>query len=351
MAFSRPTLDVLKARIRADINARVPGADTRMPFSVLGVLADVIAGAVHLLYGFLDWISRQIHPDTADDEWLLRHGDVRDIQRIAATKAQGDVVFSGTNGVDIPPATTMQRADGVMFVTDALVTVAVGSATVSATAVDAGVGGVTLPGVPLTLVSPIAGIDSIGVVDVAGLTGGADEESVDAYRVRVLARWRQPTQGGNTNDYITWANEVAGITRAWVYPLENGDGTLVVRFMMDDTYGDGIPLAGDVVTLQAHLDIKRPVIAIVTAAAPTAKPIDMAISITPDTAQIRADAEAEINDLFRRRAMPGGSIYLSQINEAVSISEGEEDHTITGLVADVTSLPSEIPVVGVITWL
>jgi len=315
------------------------------------VFAYVLAGAFHLQYGFLVWISRQILPDTADEGWLLRHGDLRDIPRTPATKSQGDVVFTGTDGFNVPAGTRLQSTESVVFVTDALVTIAASTATVSVTALDAGVGGVMLPGVPLTLTQPIANINSTAIVDVAGLTGGADQQSIDDYRVPVLARWKQPTQGGNSNDYLIWGSEVAGITRAWVYPLENGDGTLVVRFMMDNTYGDGIPLPGDVATLQAYLDIKRPVTGIATAAAPTPKPINMTISVTPDTAQIRADAEAEINDLFRRRGKPGGGIYLSQINEAISISEGEEDHAITGLVADVTSLPSEIPVVGVITWL
>jgi len=351
MAFTRPSLEELKTRMRSSINTRMPGAESRLRLSVLGVIADVVAGAVHLLYGFLQWISLQILPDTADDEWLLRHGDVRDIARNAATTAQGDVVFTGTDGIDIPAGTKMQRADGVEFLTDALVTVVSGSATVSVTALDAGAAGVTLPGVAMTLVQPIAGVNSSTIVDVAGLTGGADIEAIDDYRVRVLARWQQPTQGGSESDYVSWALGMAGITRAWSYPLEDGDGTVVVRFMMDDTYGDGIPLLGDVATLQTLLDSKRPATAAVTAAAPTTKPIDMTIAITPDTAQIRADAEAEINDLFRRRAVPGGGVYLSQINEAISIVDGEEDHTITGLVTDVTSLPSEIAVVGFITWL
>jgi len=351
MAFNRPTLSELKDRIRADVDNRLLGAHARLRHTVLGKLAEAIAGAVYLIHGHLVWESKQIHPDTADGEHLDRHGDLRDISRKAATKSNGNIIITGTNGTDIPAGTEVQRADGVAFITDALATIAAGTATVAVTAVVAGVNGVTLAGVTVTLSSPLAGINSNATVDAGGLTGGADIESDDAYRIRVTERWRKPTQGGNKNDYITWAQDVAGVTRSWCYPLENGAGTVVVRFMMDDVYpSDGIPQPGDVTTVQAYLNSLRPATANVDVQAPIAKAIAMTIAITPDTAQIRADVEAEIKDLFRRRAEPGGTIYLSQINEAISIAQDEEDHTLTIPAADVTSLPSEIPVVGVITW-
>ena len=350
MAFNRPTLTDLITRLRSHLNSRLTGVDSRLPYTVLNVFAIVIAGAFHLVYGYLDWAVKQLFPETADEFYLLLHGQRRGITRNAATQAQGNVIFTGTDAVDIPAGTEVQRADGVAFTTDALATIAGGTATVAVTAVVAAAAGNTLTGVTVTLTSPIAGINSNATVDAGGLTGGTDLEDIEAYRVRVTERWKKPTQGGNKDDYIAWAKETSGVTRAWSYPLENGDGTVVVRFMMDDAYADGIPLAGDVTTVQDDIDTKRPATADVTAAAPVAKAIAITLSITPDTEQIRLDVEAEIKDLFRRRAVPGGSILLSQINEAISIAEDEEDHTLTAPVANPTSLPSEILVVGVITW-
>jgi len=350
MPFTRPTLAELKDRIQSDINTRMPGVESKLKGTVLNVLATVLAGAIHLMYGYQAWKAKQILPDTADEEWLLRHGNIRDIPRKAATKATGNVDFTGTNGTNIPVGTEVQRADGVAYTTDALVTIAAGVATAAVTAVLAGANGTTVAGVNVNLTSPIAGIDSLATVNASGLTGGTDIEALADYRERILERWRKPTQGGNKNDYIAWAKEVAGVTRAWSYPLENGDGTVVVRFMMDDTYGDGIPQAGDVTTVQNYIDNVRPATADANVQAPVPKAIDITLSITPDTPAIRLEVEAEIKDLFVRRAEPGGGIYLSQINEAISIAEDEEDHTLTAPAADVTTLPSQIAVVGTITW-
>ena len=351
MAFNRPTLKELVERMRSHINSRLAGVDSRLPYTVLNVFAIVIAGAFHLVYGYLDWAVKQLFPETADEIFLLLHGRRRGITRNAATKATGNVIFTGTDAVDIPAGTEVQRADGITFITDALATIAAGTATVAVTAVEASAAGTTLNGVSVTLTSPIAGIDSIAAVDASGLTGGTDIEDIEDYRVRVIARWKKPTQGGNKDDYITWSKEVAGVTRAWSYPLENGDGTVVGRFMMDDAYADGIPQAGDVATVQDYIDTKRPATANVTVAAPVAKAIDHTLSVTPDTPQIRLDIEAEIKDLYRRRAEPGGGIYLIQINEAISIAEDEEDHNLTAPAADPTALPSEILVPGAFTWL
>ena len=244
----------------------------------------------------------------------------------------------------------MQRADGIAFATDALVTIVAGTATAAVTAVVADADGNTTNGVTVTLTSPIGGIDSDATVDAGGLTGGADQETVENYRTRLLDRWRKPTQGGNKTDYIAWALEVAGVTRAWSYPLENGDGTVVVRFMMDDTYSDGIPLAGDVTTVQTYIDDLRPATADVTVEAPVAVPINFTISVTPNTAQVKTNVEAEIKDLIIRRAEPSGTIYLSQINEAISIAEDEEDHTLTAPVADINNATGDISTPGVFTW-
>ena len=47
MSFTRPTLTELIGRSQDDIDARLPGADSRLRRSAVGVLATVHAGAVH----------------------------------------------------------------------------------------------------------------------------------------------------------------------------------------------------------------------------------------------------------------------------------------------------------------
>jgi len=348
MPFNRPSLPTLIERNLSSIESRLPGSDPRLRFSLLNVIASMHAGAVHSLYGNLSWNSREMIPVTASD--VAPWSTVWGIQRLPAQVAIGTIEFTGVDASIIPAGTLVQRSDGVEFATDAEVVIAGGTASAAVTAVLAGDDGNTQPGSTLTLVSPVTGVNSNATVDASGITGGADVETDSDLLERLLARVQTPPHGGTAGDYVNWALEVPGVTRAWAYPLENGDGTVVVRFMMDDAYSDGIPLAGDVATVQAYLDAQAPALAAVTVAAPTPVPLDMTIAINPNNTTVQQAVQEELADLFLRTTSPGGTVLYSRLNEAVSIAQGEIDHSILSPTDDVTHTYDQIATLGTITW-
>lgn len=59
-------------------------------------------------------------------------------------------------------------------------------------------------------------------------TGGADIESDDDYRIRLLEEIRISSGAGNVDDYISWAKEVDGILGASCLPEWDGPGTVKV---------------------------------------------------------------------------------------------------------------------------
>ena len=73
MTFRRPTLEQLTAQTETEIRARL-GIGPLLRRSVLAVLARVMAGLAHSGHGFVAWIGKQILPDTAEAEFLERHG-------------------------------------------------------------------------------------------------------------------------------------------------------------------------------------------------------------------------------------------------------------------------------------
>jgi uncharacterized phage protein gp47/JayE len=310
---------------------------------------------LHTAFDFLTWISRQPLPDTADEEILERWSAIWGVTRRPAVAATGNVTLTGTNGSVIPAATVLQRTDGAEFATASEVTVASGSATVAVTAAVAGSAGNTEAAVSVSLVSPVSGVDSSGVVAAGGLTLGAETETDASLRARVIARIQQPPHGGASFDYLAWAldqdaHEIE-VTNAWVYPLELGLGTVTVRFMMYDTYADGIPQSADVTAVQTLIDSVRPVCSAVTVAAPVAQVTDFEISgLFPSTAAVKAAIEAELQDLFRREAEPGGTVLISHIREAISIAAGESDHALVTPSANVTTSTGNIATVGSFTW-
>lgn len=356
MPFERPTLSALVTRIRSDIRARLSFANVLLRRTFVDILAAVWAGAAHLLHGHLEWVARQLFPDTSEREFLLRQAAMYDITPTPATYASGTVTATGTDGEDIVTGTVMVRAsDGATYEVTADATIAGGEATVSVEATLAGDAGNLDAGEILSFETPIAGVDSEVTVDVDGLAGGHDEEGTEEVRDRLILRLQQPPTGGSDQDYIAWALEVAGVTRAWVFRHENGLGTVVVRFVMDGQ-NPIIPSAGDVTAVQTKLNSERPVTAEVTAEAPVALPVNFTIAVVPNTAAVKAAVEAELADLLLREAAPGdgltdqGTILLSAIRTAIGVAEGLEDYTLTVPAADVEPDLGEIATMGTVTW-
>lgn len=346
MAFSRPTLQQLIDRARNDLLARL-AADDVLRRADAEVYARVLAATSHTLHGFIDHVSRQILPDTADAEHLERWASIWGVARKAAARATGTATFTTSAGAVIPTGALVRAFDGVEYEVTTGDTASGASLVLPVQAVEAGAAGNRSAGQSLALVSPIAGVQSTAVG--SSLSGAADTETDDALRARLLARIQQPPHGGAAHDYIAWALEVAGVTRAWVYPNEAGLGTVTVRFMRDDDT-DPIPDAGEVAAVQAHIEAAAPVTAGVIVAAPVAAPVAMQITLTPNTAAVQAAVLAELEDLFLRDAEPGGTIYLSRIREAISVAAGEAHHALVSPVADVVAATGDIPTVGSITW-
>ena len=135
------------------------------------------------------------------------------------------------------------------------------SAEVPLIAEEAGDDGNTDAEAVISLVSPITGVTTVGEVAEDGLTGGVDQEADAALLARLLRRIQEPPHGGAEADYVTWALECTGVTRAYAEGGRMGAGTVGVTFLMDDTEGGPIPTPDDMARVQAYIDERRPVTA------------------------------------------------------------------------------------------
>lgn len=363
MAFTRPTLPELITRVEGDLKAGL-GITTILRRSFLGVLARALAGLSHLLFGFLKYIEQEAFPDTASAENLDRWGSIWGVYRKTATFAEFTATVTGSIGTIIPAGRIFKRIDGVEFSTVAEVTLAGTSGVISLVSSLSGKNNEVSIGDVLTILSPIAGLDSSATV-LAITIEPEDSEDDDLFRARLLDRIRQPPSGGAANDYIQWALAVPGITRAWVGPQALGPGTVVVYVVSDDE--DPItPSPAKITEVFNYIEELRPVTANLTVVAPVLLPLNMTIELKPNTSAVQAAIIAELNDLITRESAlagsyksPGvlntGKILLSRINESISIALGEEDHNITlingAAPGDITPATGELIVLGAITWL
>lgn len=358
MPIKRPTLAELITTAQADIDAALakvnndsPWAGSRLPQSLLTILAKAVAGLAHGLYGYIDYLWRQCFVTSAEGQWLdLIHGKIWGITRKQASQATGTATLAGATGSLLPAGTLLQRADGNLYEVIASVVAAEGQATVQVKALGVGLATNASSGTQLTLVNPALGFTGNGVV--ISITGGAEIETDEEYRGRLLKRIQNPPQGGSEDDWEQWTLEVAGVTRVFATSRPFGGTSVGIQFMMDNTYDDGLPEAGDVATVLAYLQALtlKPITSELFVSAPTAHVVNFNIQIAPNTAEVRTAVEAEIKALFRREATPSAVIPISHVREVISTALGEGDHVLTSPTTNITPPTGAIPVVGAFTF-
>lgn len=335
MPFPVPTPSQILDECFAEVQDQFPNSDPRLQNSFLGVMCKAFTLAIHGLYLFLRFIVLQPFAVTASSENLDLIGTEIGVDRIEATAASGTVTATGVNTTVIPIGSELTDGNDVRYATTAEGTIAGGIAVLPVDALTFGSNTNQATGVNLNFVSPIAGVDTLATVDAPGLLGGTDIEDDESYRARVIARRRNPIQCGTASDYEQWALEVADVTRAFVFPQEAGPGSVTVRFMMDDKFVDGIPLAADIAAVTANITDQMPINVVLFVLAPVAVPLDIDVRITPFNTEVEAAVVAELNDLFIRDTAPGGGLFISRIREAVSNAPGEFDNIVDDPTADV----------------
>jgi uncharacterized phage protein gp47/JayE len=344
MPWVTPSLKQVRELTRDGITTSLYGA-VFIGNNVLRVMADAMAGLAHHVLRYIDWLADQLLPDTAETEWLDRHGQIwltnsdGTIGRKLATLAAGSVNATGTAGVVVPQGSILLAVQQISYETLDQITLGAGPTPINIRALDPGILGNMDPAQTISFAPTLPGIDSVATV--IQLAGGTDTESDDDLRVRVLERIQNPPMGGDQEDYVHWALQVPGVTRAWCFPNEMGIGTVSIRFMMDDLFSavGGIPSQEWVTTVAAHIDTVRPVaIKDCFVLAPIPYPLTFYVTqLNVDNPDVRASIEANIKDAFLTRAIPGQPWYRSWTDEAIANAVGENHHE---LIFNTTPMPS-----------
>lgn len=340
MAWTSPTLSELISRVESDLNTKFFGTAATLRRSVLKVLARVWAGVVYPLHLFLFWIYAQAFAHLADGDQLDRHGREIGVFRKPATFANGLVIFPGATGVVIPQGTLIQTvSDRVEYQTTQDVTLT-GPTLVSVTAIVAGSAGNQESGVPLELVSPIVGVDTVRTS--GAISEGVEIEGDEEYRARILYKKRNPPQGGADADYVIWATSVSPVTDCWVFPQYPEANSVTLRVA---NYNATPPVLSpsevqDVVDYVTDRS-RRPVTADVRVASVQVSAIVVRAQIRPYNTATMAAADTELRDLFSARAKsqgepgtPGTTIARSQVQNAISSATGVTGATITEILQD-----------------
>ncbi|QGZ56760.1 baseplate J/gp47 family protein [Paraburkholderia acidiphila] len=367
MPYSRPTLTDLRTQIWSDIQTGLGSILAFLQKAVLKILGAALAAMIWGVYGYLDWIAKQAVPWTAQDEYLAGWGALKDTYLKEASATVLNVLFTGAvPGTPIDAGAGITRQDTTLYtVLTAAEVASDGTLTVEVQAAVAGSAANSDNGTSMTLTSAIAGIPSTGTVS-ATVTTGADVEDPEDYRTRVMDAFQNPAQGGAQSDYVKWATDIAGVTRAWCQPNGFGAGTVVLYFMMDDAESahagfpqgangvsqydqgpNGSPrdtvATGDQLTVANAIISEQPVTALVYACSPIENQIGFTISgLSTAGSTTQAAIDSALADVFFRNGQPKGTIDWSDITGAVNSVSGTSGYLITAVTSTVGGVPTSL---------
>lgn len=365
----------VRARVDADANAGLDPDDSRFIDTTEGgfywdITQPLILEITRLWDFAASEVPASIYVATSWGENLDDHGETIDVPRKDQSYATGEVTFTGEDGTIIAIGTqigtpqTDPEEEPPSFVTTAAGTITEGAVVLAVKAVEPGGASNVGAGAASILLSPAEGIES--VENIEALTGGADVETDEAYRARLLIEFGAAQGAGNVADYKRWALAYEGVGFVRVVPLWNGPGTVLVVV----TDGENNPVSLTVTEgLQAELDPvpgegegKAPIGAEVTVSTPTSVTVAVeaeGLELEPGysldgasgTVAVRESLEQALSEYIDRLA-PGEDVLLNKAESRFFLVEGLRNLgtlKLAGSSANKTITDEQVASMGVVT--
>jgi uncharacterized phage protein gp47/JayE len=319
MSFRRDSLAVLLDRVYANYTSLFAPLGKPPRNNLLKVFASVDAGMYHQLLGDLDFLARQIFPDTAEGPYLREHWSGR-VTPLYAIPAQGTVTLTGTPGRSVPAGLLMQSGSGEQYYTEAACHIgAEGTAEARVTAQNTGVVANLDAGEELKIISALPpGIDTIAVAAGEGLKGGADDETDAEYLARVLLALRNPGRYGKVGDFALWAvDSSVEVSSAWEFKNFSVFGALLIQVIKGSQI-EGVSQVDNLALVRSYLDSVAPPV-MYEVRTPELVSLNPSLALLPqeDTQQNRETAVSRMKTYLQVAAEPGASITAGALRTAV----------------------------------
>lgn len=260
---TQETSDLIVAGLEASLNQTIP----LFPKAFNRVLAKVLAGVFQLLYKYGGFIFLQQFVQTASAKDTTIFGVVINPLKfwgrligvgdpVAATQAELliDITVTTQGGTLASGTQLTSQLNGVTYLTVGAVSLNAASvqATIRAASDQNGGGGAGTignldTGDIVTFANPLGVVARDAAVNTQIVTG-AEGETTDVYRQKIIDRFQQRPQGGALADYKVWGEEVPGITD--IFPYTGAAGQV-------DVYAEATPASSgnpDGIPTQAQLD-------------------------------------------------------------------------------------------------
>jgi len=331
MSTQTPTTKAISENIIAQLEASLNQTIPLLPKSFLRVLSKALAGVFILLYKYAGFMFLQQFVRTASIDPteingvivrpLIEWGRLVDVGDPApATQAELviDITVNAQGGALPSNSQLIGASNGVTYITIGSVALAaaVVQATIRAVSDQSGGGGAGIignldAGAVVSFANPLGNVARAAAV-VSQTVTGADGESTEAYRQRVVDRFQKRPQGGAYADYEQWGEEPAGILNVYPYTSQfPGQVDLYVEATPESSGSvDGIPTPAQLLEVLASVELddsglatRRPANALVNALPIVRVGFDVRVTglLVDDLAQVRTDIEAALTEYFVSR--------------------------------------------------
>lgn len=359
------TIEQKLSDIKTDVDPAALSRAVRSSHGMISLLERPVALEAREIHDHVAFYGRQCFPDTAEEEFVERHAAIWGIVPRPATAATGDIFVEGTAGTPLAAGIEFSTINGIIVKSTCPVTLdETGSARIPVKCVASGIVGNLAAGIAANTVEPFSDIKR-AIVAAPGLAGGAEAETWQELRARVLQRIRQPPHGGAAFDYIEWLSAKFDIRAIAVAPEWIGRGSVGLIVAMKDG-NSGRPPSED--EKEAMLDYigrpgsphgVRPVTAHVVIVSASAKILPMRVRVRPfNTATKKAIEDAwaafilsigDENDEGNETPI-GATIYRSRLIEALSAAAGEYAHDLIEPAENIVLGKTDYPVAGEVTF-
>jgi uncharacterized phage protein gp47/JayE len=310
----------------------------------------------HQLLGDLDFLSKQLFPDTAEGQYLREHWSSK-VAPLYAIAASGEMTIAGNANKPVPSGVVFAaEGTGEHYYLDKSYRLdANGQAVITVRAENPGARGNLAPGEKLSIISAIpAGVDSDAVVSGNGITGGVDAETDEEYLARVLAALRNPSRYGKKGDFALWARDAsAEVSAAWEFTNFGVFGAVLIQ-VINGNQINGVHPVDNLEEVRNYLSNNAPPV-IFEVRTPIIISINPSASLLPqeDSQANRDLAVSRMKIYMQAAAKPGARITAGALRLAAIDGVAITDVTVrlggnTAGIATTTIL--EYPYMGEVIW-
>jgi uncharacterized phage protein gp47/JayE len=326
-------------------------------------------GLVSGIYGDQAKVNNDTYISSARPEALLLKGQDLGITRLIATPAQcPQVQVPGVDGTVIAPGdiTFLYVPTNILYTNTTGGTITGGFLVLTAQSESTGQAANILAPDTLKIVSPPTGVGNSANL-LVNMADGADIETIDSYRARLLSREQQPPAGGNETDYPNFAFAAdPSVRSAFIRRFGRGLGTVDVYITTGTTDIDTAVTNGNSIVrtpssivlakVQTYYDSHVPLTDCPAVYAPTEVMVSVSVKVLIATGltltsvpsdPINNPRSLNVGQLIIReisrvlyklpvggRKLPGqtgGFVVASDIEEGLDVSLSAVKDTVTGL--------------------